>query len=421
MSIVLAVSLLLAGGASAYALLGASSPQAPEDLTLRAISPWSTNWLNGAEQAWTYDAPGNGERTEVWPAGDKLVRIVVQSDSTVITVLRQTGDGVEAVWEQTLDHALSSIGVWKNWVIDRDQLIDIDTQERVRAPWSADAVVSVSPSAAVACEGHDCALWTSRYDERWKTTIDSTNTDLRVRLGFSSGGRYAAVTSGIKPGNGASDGELLALDLDDGSAQSMGSITSDDTWVNLSDGWLVTSTDKSSGSTRITLYSSDGSSLGDISQSLSKSYATFPYSPTQMSVAQARAWIENADTSWAPSTMSISLTGADCLNKLEHGGSTLSLADVNSVVRKAGSKSDKDCTPATINYIGLSGFGPLAEVREVRDHNLYLRLVDPGSSGESGAILIGDIDSWRYFHDGDLLIGYDNTGKLTAYRPKPAA
>ena len=57
----------------------------------------------------------------------------------------------------------------------------------------------------------------------------------------------------------------------------------------------------------------------------------------------------------------------------------------------------------------------------MRDHNLYLRLVDPGSSGESGAILIGDIDSWRYFHDGDLLIGYDNTGKLTAYRPKPAA
>ncbi|WP_143163823.1 hypothetical protein [Actinomyces denticolens] len=422
-SIVLAVSLLLGGGVAGYALLGSASSQARAAISLARPPAFSADWLNGAQEVWTYDASEEGDRTRVWGAGDKLVRSIRRSDSTLVTVLRRSGDGVEPLWEQTLGKQASNTAVWKNWVVDGGDLIDLDTQERVRAPWSADATVSAAQGIAIACEGPTCTLWTSRYDERWTTTIPSSNQQLGFDL-TSTVGRYVLGTE--IPGADLrwdTDPELLVVDLEDGSSASLGTISNDSSWVALSDGWAVAVDDPSgaieSNGGPVALYSLDGTSIGEVREDDSKDYSTFPYSPTPISVDQARAWIESADTSWAPSTMSVP-TGSTCPTGLNHGGGTLRLAAANSVVR-VDLWNHSTCHPrSAMRYMTMMGTGPLAVVREVIDDQLSLHLVDPDSPRESGPIRIGGGKTWDYFTDGTLLIAFDASGRLTAYRPMPA-
>ncbi|WP_366180992.1 hypothetical protein ABXS69_02280 [Actinomyces timonensis] len=430
-SVVLALSALLGGGAAAYGVLRSAAPRALNEFVAPSRNTWSTDWLNGAEEAWSYGGPGSPsaheeDRVRLIRVGSKLVRLIIWSESTLITVLQESERGVETLWEQELDHALPEAGVWKNWVVDGGDLIDLDTQERVRAPWPAGATVSASHGVAIACEGLTCTLWTSRYDERWTTTIESSNSTIEVGLGLLNGNRYALAMGDLNlQRSDKATTELLVMDLEDGSTRSMGQITGSALIAPLSDGWLIGVSDKSEDEERVSLYSPDGSPLGDARRDGSKDYGTFPYSPTPISAEQARAWIESADTSWAPSTMTVSAeaTSGACSATLLHGGSTLSMPGVNSLTRRNRAAADDGagCRLLPVTYTTMMGTGPLAEVREVRDHDLYLHLVDPGSGGESGAIRVGDISSWGVASYGGEMIVYGNSGHLTAYRPKPAA
>ncbi|SUU09788.1 Uncharacterised protein [Actinomyces denticolens] len=430
-SVLLAISTLLGSGAAAYAILRSSAPRAMNELITPSRSTWSADWLNGTEEAWSYDGPESPsaqkeDRAKLIRADSKLVRFIIRSESTLITVLQESEEGVATLWEQELDHALPEAEVWRNWVVDGGDLIDLDTQERVRAPWSAGATVSAAQGIAIACEGPTCTLWTSRYDERWTTTIESSNSTIDVGLGALNDNRYALAMEDLNlQRSDEVTTELLAVDLEDGSTRSMGRITGAALIAPLSDGWLIGVSDKSEDEERVSLYSPDGAPLGDAHRDASKDYGTFPYSPTPISAEQARAWIESADTSWAPSTMTVSTEATDgaCSAALLHGGSTLSMPGVNSLARRnrAAAGDDAECRLLPVTYATMMGTGPLAEVREVRDHDLYLHLVDPSSGGESGAIRVGDLSSWGVASgDGEMIV-YDNSGRLTAYRPKPAA
>ncbi|QKD79123.1 MULTISPECIES: hypothetical protein [Actinomyces] len=430
-SVVLALSVLLGSGAAAYAVLRSSAPKALNELISPSRNTWSTDWLNGTEEAWSYgglESPSTHEedRVKVIKAGSKLVRFIIRGESTLVTVLQESERGVELLWEQDLGHALPEPGVWKNWVVDGGDLIDLDTQERVRAPWPADATVSAAHGIAIACEGLTCTLWTSRYDDRWTRTIESSNSTIAVGLSALNNNRYALALGDLNlQKSDKVTTELLALDLENGSTRSMGQITGAALVAPLSDGWLVGISDKFEDEERVSLYSPDGTPLGDARRDDSKDYGTFPYSPTPISAEQARAWIENADTSWAPSTMKVSAEAKDgtCSATLVHGDATLSMPGINSLTRRSrtGTGNGAECRLLPVTYTTMMGTGPLAEVREVRDHDLYLHLVDPGSGAESGAMRIGDLSSWNVTPDGGELIAYDDSGRLTAYRPKPAA
>ena len=79
---------------------------------------WSSDWFNGAEEAWTLDAPsGLGGDASLTIMGDKLIRMLSGPDAATVTVYR-LGDGEpEQLWEEEVSGSASWITVWKNWIV----------------------------------------------------------------------------------------------------------------------------------------------------------------------------------------------------------------------------------------------------------------------------------------------------------------
>lgn len=79
---------------------------------------WSSDWLNGVEEAWTLDAPaGLGGDASITIMGDKLIRMLSGPDAATVTVYR-LGDGApEQLWEEEVSGSASWITVWKNWIV----------------------------------------------------------------------------------------------------------------------------------------------------------------------------------------------------------------------------------------------------------------------------------------------------------------
>ena len=277
---------------------------------------WSSDWLNGAEEAWTLDAPsGLGGGVSVSIMGDNLIRMLSGPDATTVMVY-ELGDGEpEQLWEEEVSGSSSWVIVWKNWIVVGNTLIDIDSHEHTTAPWEAESLVSTSGENVISCLDTTCTMWSSLSDKKWEATF-SDITAPRVQMSqtvnnhalVSGSGKFSA---------------YYTIDLDTGSTKQFDDVESGEASPKaLSDGWIVYGVNRQSHT--VGLYEADGSARETFESGVDDRFITYPWSPDPFTLDQARMWFKDGDVSWAPSTYSVSQTDASC-NSITVGDNEIDL------------------------------------------------------------------------------------------------
>ena len=366
---------------------------------------WSSAWLDGFEEAWTLDAPpasGKKRDMSVKVAGDKLIRTVSASKTTTVTVF-QLGDGQpDQLWEEDVSGSTLWITVWKNWIVVGNTLVDIDSHEHTTAPWAENALVSSSHESAIACVDTTCTMWTSPTEKKWEAELPET-TSVRVLTDSEVGGYAWAEGTGKSPN--------YIVDLNSGSSKKLESAKGGSSPYALADGWVVYGADRQSAA--VTLYEPDGTLRETFLSNVGGPDDDYPWSPEPFTLDQARSWLKDGDTSWAPGTYSVSQTDASC-ESITVAGNDIDLGEDNSLTgRKRGGCS----VTSTIQVIYHAGDGQIATFYEHRhqDDEVFLHLVDMATGRASDPIPLGDYSS--YDVKNDVLIVHDEAGGIKAYRP----
>ena len=364
---------------------------------------WSSDWLNGAEKAWTLDAPsGLGGDASMTITGGKLIRMISGPDAATVTVYK-LGDGEpEQLWEEEVSGSTSWITVWKNWIVVDNTLIDIDSHEHTAAPWEAKSLVTASGENAISCLDTTCMMWTSPSDKKWEATF-SDMTAPRVQTSQVVG-NYALLS-----GSGEASA-YYAIDLDTGSAKRFEDVEKGEANPRaLADGWIVYAGRQSH---VVNLYEADGSSRETFDSGVDDRFTTYPWTPVPFTLDQARLWLKDGDVSWAPSTYSVSQADASC-NSITVGDNDIDLGKENALTK---GKSGSCYGTSPIQAVYHSGDGQIATFYEHNDSNEeFLHLVDMTTGQSPDPIALGDRSSFSV--QGDLLIAYDRAGNATAYRP----
>ena len=143
---------------------------------------WSSDWLNGVEEAWTLDAPaGLGGDASITIMGDKLIRMLSGPDAATVTVYR-LGDGApEQLWEEEVSGSASWITVWKNRIVYAGRqshavnLYEADGSTRETFESGVDEQFTTYPWTPVPFTLDQARLWLKDGDVSWAPSTYSVS------------------------------------------------------------------------------------------------------------------------------------------------------------------------------------------------------------------------------------------------------
>lgn len=366
-------------------------------------SRWSSAWLDGFEEAWTLDAPpAHGDHARVRIVRDKLIRTVNNGGTVIVDVFSLEKGAPELLWNGEVDGTALWISIWQNGIVIGNTLIDIDSFEKTTAPWDANALVSVVNKTAIACVGTTCAAWASMSEKKWESTIPVTG---RTHvLGSTVVNNYALAS------NSDRDVQYAVVDVTTGEAKSIDVVKGMVSPQPLADGWLVYVSNHR-GPATISLYEADGTLRETFTSGVGDDFTVYPWSPTRFTLDQAGLWLKNADASWAPGAFSVSDADPLC-ESVVVSGQEISLGEENSVTQL---KKGRCGGTVEIQAFYHSGDGQIAVFYGREGDDRFLCLVDMTTGRSSERIPLKKHAG--YVVKNNLLVVYEEDGRMTAYRP----
>ncbi|MBW3069505.1 hypothetical protein GZ998_08325 [Actinomyces sp. 594] len=369
---------------------------------------WSQAWLDGFEEAWSLEAPTDFRDKEISTRihGNRLVRITSTSETATVAVFDISKNNPRQLWEtqQDVSEAIDRTTIWDGRIVVENTLIDVYSQERSVAPWDADARVSITSTGAIACVDSTCRYWTSPSEMAWETDF-GTDSPVTVQSSKIVDG-YTLASS--------SDYDHFVVDLSTGATNELD--TNKHTIQQpLADGWLVRSGGGSRKESTIDLYEPDGTFSESFKYNESASFSSYPWSPTPFTREQAKLWLKDLDTSWAPSSYSASETDTSC-KSITINGNDIVLGKDNALF---GVNRKKECaSTSALQALYHSGQGQVQKFSKRDGYKLSLVLVDMVTGRASEPIPLGTTEE-RPSHRsiGDLLLVEFKYGKVIAYRP----
>lgn len=444
---VLLVALGAAGGAAYLVLRG----EPVKNVTLAYTTPkegFSDQWLNGHQKTWDLeadDAAQEAENTWVDSVGDWVIREYItppggaqewvrkrredpevaeppgsQYTTSVEVYSTKTGQP-ELKWRSTFPGEAADVGVWQSQLLVGNQLIDLETQKVKTAPWSLDSTSFVTGQGILACETNRCALWKDLDTRLWEQAMP-----LEGKVWLN---KYNQVGDYVVIWNGQLDtGRTAVLDLASGSAK----VAEDVEWQDrnpkvkphpwphmLADGWYtlqhwtVWEGQEEVVNYHVAFYGLEGNLVEAFDVPQDKSFRVYPWSPTPLTREQAGKWLRDGDTSWAPGTVSISLTDASCQSVIV-GGHEIDLGGKNSLVQK--DKNSGECkNGGRVSALRLAGGGPVLVLGFHAEYAHGLIMVDVRNGRTADKIETGKYVRYT-IHNQTMLI-VDAKGKVTAFRP----
>ena len=208
--------------------------------------------------------------------------------------------------------------------------------------------------------------------------------------------------------------QYLHVDLNTGQASPIEGASRATSPTALQNGWMLFDLQPPSSGRpdTVTLINPDGSVKETFDVGVPEDFTDYPWSPQDFTLDQARAWLKNGDTSWAPSTYSINKDDKECTS-ITVAGQRIDLGEDNSLSVKF---PGGGCQGVPIQGVHHSGDGEIGVFFEHKSEaETDLHLVDM-STGESPIPL--PLGNWAgYRPEGDFLIAFEENGAVKAYRP----
>ena len=366
-------------------------------------SRWSSAWLDGFKETWTLDAPpAHGDHARVRIVRDKLIRTVNNGGTVIVDVFSLEKGAPELLWNGEVDGTALWISIWQNSIVIGNTLIDIDSFEKTTAPWDESALVSVVNKTAIACVGTTCAAWASMSDKKWESTIPVTGS------AHVLGG--AVVSGHVLASNSDRNAQYAVVDVTTGEAKPIETTGRTASPRLLADGWLVYGNNHH-GPATISLYEADGTLRETFTSGVGDDFTVYPWSPTRFTLDQAGLWLKNADTSWAPGTFSASDADPLC-ESVVVAGQEISLGEDNSVTQF---KNGRCGGTVEIQAFYHSGDGQISVFYGHEGDDRFFRLIDMTTGRSSERMPLKE--HARYVVKNNLLVVYEEDGRMTAYRP----
>ncbi|TFH52650.1 hypothetical protein E4J66_06870 [Actinomyces viscosus] len=411
MAVVTVLVLAVAGGGVAYWWLHGRGGKST-DPSASSGSGWTKAWANGYEQVWALDppdkSPGRGARVSIEHVGDTFIRAVAEDAKVHVEVFSLANGAPEPLWEEDFESEdeYYVVRVWQGRLIAGDKLIDLGSQKREDAPWGAGASVSLKGDNVISCDGATCTMWSPSKQQVWQEELpfdDPGQVYVSSRIDH-----YATAWT-----HRGRDTQYLVLDLDTGKTKELEGASSNSSPIDLQDGWMLyDSQNPSSGQPdKVTLFNPDGSLKETFEVGVPEDFTDYPWSPQTFTLDQARAWLKDGDTSWAPATYSLNKDDKEC-RSITVAGQRIELGENNSL----SSKFSGGCFGVPIQGVYESGSGEIGVFLERNgESESLLHLVDMSTGKSPEPLSLGD---WGgYEPEGDFLITYEDSGAVKAYRP----
>ena len=161
------------------------------------------------------------------------------------------------------------------------------------------------------------------------------------------------------------------------------------------------------------LFRSDGTTREKFTTDTSRNFTTYPWSPNRFTIDQTLAWLKNGDTSWAPGTYSVSTTDPTC-QSITVAGKDINLGKDNEITKKADGKCSAEFATHAFQ---LSEKGQISSYLNYEGDKKFLLLIDMTTGESSKPLTLGGRKT-QYVVKDNLLIAYEESGKITAYRPR---
>ena len=411
-TVVVVLVLAVAGGGAAYWWLRGRDGK-PASLGTSSGPGWTKAWANGYKEVWALDAPKNepstGASVSVEHEGDKLIRGIAEGTAVHAEVFSLAKVAPELLWEEDFDAGVEGyhVDVWQGKLIENDKLVDLSTRKHEGAPWKAGAKVTLQGDNAISCEGTTCTMWSSPSQRVWQEKLPFEEDPEGISF-TSRVDHYAEAWTYQEK-----DTRYVVVDLNTGKAKKFEGAEPGTTPKDLKDGWMLfDSQPPSSGRPdTVTLLNPDGSVKETFEVGVPDDFTDYPWSPQDLTLDQARAWLKNGDTSWAPSTYSINKNDKECTS-ITVAGQRIDLGENNSL----SSKLPSGCSGAPIQGVYHAGDGEIGVFFERKsDDETVLHLVDMSTGKSPAPLPLGD---WSgYITEGDFLITHEDNGAVKAYRP----
>ena len=263
------------------------------------ISP-DPSWADGAHEVWSLEG---GEKTSLILSGDQLFIITMSADSShadSVAAYSISGSEPKEQWEVQLhDKKLGPSGVWGDYFVIDDQLIERSSGRVMEAPWSTKAsFLLVINDMVVTCDEKDnCEAWRSSdpFSRAWSATVK----DSQYRLTLSSLQLISRASIHVGDRTILALSPKMLVDVDTGETFDLSAEDYDGVMAT-TDGWIA---DK--GGSEYTILSPTGEKKGTFSGKFgSERFGPTP-SQERPSSEQYRKYLEDGDLSWAELRMSI--------------------------------------------------------------------------------------------------------------------
>lgn len=408
MSLALVVALVATAGAVYLVLRG----DPVKDVTLAyTASPevYSQDWVWGAEEAWRLEAPEiDKDEQDIWVdiAGDYLIREVTGTGTTYVTVYSLKHGQPEELWRDQVPTDSLRVAVWSSQVVVGNTLIDLETQKRQTASWSADAKAFVTSKGVLACDASNCSLWTSLTNMAWQTD-KSVGSNAVVSREEVDGHVFVWNFNEKDP----NEGETFFLDLETGALVDY--MKEGPTLpLPLADGWY-TVRGSNLDPTRIVFYNPDGSLREEVSPFTEEGFTTYPWSPSRFTLEQARKWVKDGDVSWAPSTYEVSQKDPSC-QSITVAGKEVFLGENTS--RLTEKSDDGRCLGMRVETpMRFAGSGKVLRFTDRDKYATEAFFVDMATGTTSERLNLPKLHK-DVLRQGTLLVVFQ-TGEVAGYRP----
>ncbi len=303
MAVVTVLVLAVAAGGAAYWWLRGTKIDGLVYRAVPADARWNKSWVNGYREIWSLKATNGftqGRFASVTYAEGKLIRATPDEEFVDVEVYSLTSKTPTLLFKDRFEGGDGSYeaNVWQGWLIEKGELVNLESQKRQDAPWDDDAKVSIVGGYAIACEKAQCSMWSSSKERVWTKTLSFLRPDEVDDVTFDHPiGPYVSAHTGFR----AQAVQSLIVDLRDGSSKSIKQEGAGVYPRPLADGWLLYDPYKSlEGPATVTLLKADGSVQETFEEGIPQDFKNYPWSPGYWTLDQARAWFKSGDTSWAP-------------------------------------------------------------------------------------------------------------------------
>ena len=284
-----------------------------------------SSWADGAHEVWSLEG---GEKTSLILSGDQLFIITISADSShadSVAAYSISGSEPKEQWEVQLhDKKLGPSGVWGDYFVIDDQLIERSSGRVMEAPWSTKAsFLLVINDMAVTCDEKDnCEAWRSSdpFSRAWNATVK----DSQYRLTLSSLQLISRASIHVGDRTILALSPKMLVDVDTGetfdlSAEGYRAMSA------TTDGWVAYN------GSEYALLSPTGEKRGTFGGSAGVTRFTATPSQERPSGEQYRRYLEDGDLSWAEVSVNYVGLGADGCEATIAVGRTIVKGKVQSI------------------------------------------------------------------------------------------